>query len=166
MKKILLTQGKTAIVDDEDFKRLSQYKWYAYKSGKTFYARRNVWAGKKKQTVIQMHRDILGLSLSDNKIVDHVNFNGLDNRKENIREVPIRINIYRRAKQANNTSGFIGVSFKKKKGLWYARIGINGKTLSAGSSKDIIKAAKLRDLAAMRHYGKNAILNFPSEVER
>jgi len=55
VKAIPLTQGMFAIVDEEDYNRLNHFKWYAYKSGNTYYARRNIRTGTKKQTVIQMH---------------------------------------------------------------------------------------------------------------
>jgi hypothetical protein len=165
MKKILLTQGKFAIVDLEDYAYLNQWKWYAYKSGNTFYARRNIWTGKKRQTAIQMHREVMGCIAGDKKIVDHKNFNGLDNRKSNLQVVPISVNIHRRHKQKNNTSGYYGIYWRPKKKLWAASVRINGKNVSCGSSKDPIIAAKKRDSAVFKIFRENAMLNFPEDFK-
>jgi len=163
VREIPLTQGKVALVDAEDYERLSVHSWYAYKSEHTFYARRNIWTGIKKQTAIQMHREIMHCFPGDGTIIDHINFNGLDNRKENIRIVQRELNIHRRHKQRNNTSGYIGVFYKKSKRLWYSTINIDGKRYQCGSSKDIMKVVRNRDKIAFEHYGKDAILNFPEE---
>jgi hypothetical protein len=81
MKEIKLTKGKTAIVDDEDFDRLSQYKWQFAVIG---YARRTVYVkGKKGRQTLYMHRDIL--ATPSDMFTDHINGNRLDNRKENLR---------------------------------------------------------------------------------
>ena len=79
MKKIKLTQGKFALVDDEDFERVSQYKWTAEKCSKSenYYARNRTINAK-------MHRLIMGVCKSK-LVVDHVNHRTLDNRKENLR---------------------------------------------------------------------------------
>lgn len=161
--KIPLTQDMWAIVDDEDYETLKKHKWYAYKSGNTYYARRNTWIGKKKQTAIQMHREVMGCGSYDGTVVDHINFNGLDNRKENLQVVPHSINIHRRKKQKNNTSGYVGIYWKKKKKYWEANIRIGHKLVYVGCSKDPAEAAKMRDRAVLNVYHENAILNFPLE---
>jgi len=160
-REIPLSQGKIALVDEEDYERLSRHRWYAYKSDNTYYARRNTRIGKKKQTGIQMHRDVLGLKPNDKKIADHRDFNGLNNCKSNLRVVSHSLNAYRRPILCNNTSGFIGVCFKKKKRLWEARITIKGKQVRCGSSKDILVAVRKRDRMAKKYYGEDAILNLP-----
>ncbi len=83
-RRIPLTQGKYAIVDPDDYKRLSKYKWYAMKGLNTFYAARCVWDGiNKKRHTIKMHREIINPPYP--LVVDHINRNGLDNRKANLR---------------------------------------------------------------------------------
>ena len=163
MKKIPLTQGFYATVDDEDFERINRYKWYAYKSNNTIYARRNVRTGSKRQTAIQMHRDVMGCTAGDKKIVDHKNFNGLDNRKENLQVVSINVNIHRRNKQANNHTGYIGLSWKPKKKTWEAWVTINKRKIYCGCHKNPMVAAKMRDKVVLDFYHDNAILNFPKE---
>lgn len=89
MKKIGLTQGKVAFVDDEDFKRLSAYKWCVRKqphktAPDTWYAVRSIYLAKGKYRTVHMHREILGIT--DPKVkVDHRDYDGLNNRKANLR---------------------------------------------------------------------------------
>lgn len=88
MKRILLTQGKYALVDDADFEYLNQWKWCAHKIGSIYYVKRgHNWNKKKKcwNEILSMHRVILGLSKGDGICTDHINGNGLDNRHCNLR---------------------------------------------------------------------------------
>lgn len=79
MKKIKLTQGKCALVDDEDYERVNQFKWTAEKCSKSenYYARNRTINTK-------MHRLIMGIGKSS-LVVDHINHKTLDNRKQNLR---------------------------------------------------------------------------------
>jgi hypothetical protein len=79
MREIFLTQDKIALVDDEDFEYLNQWKWCANKGSNTFYAMRS--GG------IMMHRVLLNLSFGDKRVVDHIDRNGLNNQRKNIRVV-------------------------------------------------------------------------------
>lgn len=132
MKEITLTQGKVALVDDEDFDYLNQWKWNVNKSRNTYYAqrlsRRYIKDGKVKRDNISMHRLIM--MPPHNLLVDHINHNGLDNRKDNLRIVTNRENCQNKIKGAE----FIGVyKFNKKlKKPFAARIQINGKFKSLG----------------------------------
>jgi hypothetical protein len=82
-RRIPLTQGKYAILDPEDYERLSKHKWHANKSKNTFYAVRRIHIGKNKWKHIKMHREIL--DPPDHLYVDHINHKGFDNRKANLR---------------------------------------------------------------------------------
>lgn len=108
-KPITITRGQVALVDDEDYVWLSQWKWQAIpgKSG-TMYAKRrgNVRKGDKAQTVL-MHRVILNSPLGFD--VDHINGNGLDNRRSNLRVVTTSQNLANRRRFKNNRSGYKGV---------------------------------------------------------
>ena len=107
MKKIKLTQGKYAIVDDDDYNLISMFKWCAAKNRHTFYAQRGGIIDGKRKT-IKMHRLIL--SAKSSEIVDHINHNGLDNRRENIRIVTHSENQWNRRKKKNKKSSkYIGV---------------------------------------------------------
>ena len=98
MKRIPLTQGKFALVDEEDYEWLNQWKWH-YNNG---YATRNQWDPiTKKQIKILMHRLIM--KSSEDMQVDHANHNTLDNRKSNLRIVSYSNNLKnRKGKNKNN----------------------------------------------------------------
>lgn len=135
------------LVDEEDFEKLNQWKWY-YNTGCAVrgYPRR-----------ILMHREIMGNPVG--KEVDHINMNRLDNRRANLRIVTRSQNLLNRNKQKNNTSGFKGVSWKD--GRWYVQLGVGKKkNLVLGYFDDIQEAAKAYDIAAKKFYGKVARLNY------
>jgi hypothetical protein len=84
MKEIPLTQGKVALVDDEDFESIANHKWCAHQRGNTFYAERSRF-GNRGGTIL-MHREIL--STSDTALeIDHIDGNGLNNTRANLRVV-------------------------------------------------------------------------------
>jgi len=89
MKLIPLTKGQFALVDDEDYEDLKQFKWYANwcSHTKSFYAMRGVKMSTGKWTNELMHRRILGLERGDKRQCDHLDHATLDNRRANIRVV-------------------------------------------------------------------------------
>lgn len=160
MKEITLTQGKVALVDDEDFEFLNKFKWHAYKSNNTFYALRNsYYVDDKKRRTIQMHRIILGLKKLEVKC-DHIDRNGLNNQKYNLRPSTNAENC-KNQKPRNGTSKYKGVCWCKKRNRWRANIRINDKQTYIGQFKDEIEAAKAYDKMAKLHFGEFAYLNFP-----
>jgi len=127
MREIPLTQGKVALVDDEDYEELSEYKWYALKVGNTFYAVRNSTKQENESgypATICMHRQILGIILSPLQ-VDHINGGGFDNRKSNLRITTQRQN--RQNLHIKQSSIYPGVCWNKGHNKWQACIRINGK---------------------------------------
>lgn len=156
VKKILLTQGKFALVDDKDFKRLNQWKWYAYKHRHTFYAQRYVDGGGGK--TVAMHRFILGLKPNDGKITDHINNNGLDNRRHNLRACDSQQNNFNQ-KARGGSSRFKGVHLHKKTKKWVAVIGYNNKKIHIGLFSCEIEAAIAYNNVAKKLYGEFAYLN-------
>jgi hypothetical protein len=164
MKTIPLTQNKFALIDDEDFEKLSSMKWHARKIGNKFYAGSGKYLGKingKYKTVnIHMHHFILGIEKIDcNKIqIDHKNGNGLDNRKENLRiATPSQNRRNLSILKRNNTSGYRGVTKRgdAKKDSWRARIYLpNGKRKTIGHFKSAKQAALAFDKAARELYGE------------
>jgi hypothetical protein len=161
MKEILLTQEKVAIVDDEDYEYINQWKWQAHKHRETFYAWRTIRKDGKKIT-IQMHREIMGFLYCDGRICDHKNRNGLDNRKSNLRNANSSMNSYNRKINKNNHSQYRGVSWRDKARKWIVQVGLNGRQIYGGRFSDIISAAKAYDKIVESIRGNDAILNFPN----
>ena len=158
-RRIPLTQGKYAIVDPEDFERLNKHKWYAARDTRTFYAHRKKRVGKKYVS-IGMHREIL--NPPGHLMVDHINHNGLDNRKANLRLATCAQNSYnRRQVRKNKSSKYIGVSWKQWTKKWAVIICYKRKNKIVGYFKDEIQAAKAYDKAAKMYHGEFATLNFP-----
>lgn len=113
MKRIPLTQGKVALVSDEDYEYLMQWKWYARRAGKTFYAGRHVRL-KLKQKVFHMHR-VIAERLGILEAPDHKDRNGLNNQRSNLRAATISQNKANRGRNKNNTSGYKGVYWDKER---------------------------------------------------
>jgi len=153
--KISSNNNLVAIVDDEDFDVLSQYKWHVKKTGNHFSARRWITQGKS----ISMHRQILGLANDDKRVVDHKDHNPLNNQKENLRICTAwQNNVYRTKFKGN--SKFLGVNWYAATSKWVARIKIDGKQRQLGSFTDEESAAKCYDNMARKLYGEFANPNF------
>jgi hypothetical protein len=163
-KEIILSKNKTAIVDNEDYDWLNQWKWCAYKAYNTYYACRNTEINGKK-SMIQMHREILGLQEGDNKLADHKDRNGLNNRRNNLRVVSRSLNSHNCKKLKNNTSGFRGVHWNKPRRKWIVQITINGVKKHYGCFDSPIEAAKCYDRKVIETYGLDAVTNFPIKEE-
>lgn len=133
MRRIELSQGKYALVDDSDYEALSQYKWSLMKIPKkdtvVLYAYRKE-GNKEKGKTLYMHREILG-DIDVGLQVDHINRDGLDNRRENLRAVTASENLKNR--NGYGSSMCKGVTHHKKSGKWYAQIYVNGTTKHIGS---------------------------------
>ena len=157
MKKIALTQGQFALVDDDMFEELNKFKWHADKNYNTFYAVRN--EGKSPhQKKIRMHRLIMGVT--DGKIqIDHKYGNGLDNRKKNLRICTNSENQINKKSKIGGTSKYKGVSWKTLNNKWNSKIGINGGTIQIGLFINEIEAAKAYNLKATELFGEFARLN-------
>ena len=126
MKKIPLSNGLCAIVDDDDFEWLSKFKWHAWKKpgGTTYYARRSVPSG-----VVYMHREVC--ECGSGYMVDHKNRNGLDNRRFNLRPATPQQNAVNSGLRSDNKSGFKGVSYAVRHKKWLAKTSAkeDGKTI-------------------------------------
>jgi len=148
------------LVDDEDYERLNTHNWFVKECPSSFYANRSYHGG-----LLLMHREILGLRMFDGKIVDHINHNGLDNRRENLRicsysQNQMNLRPYRR----RMSSQFKGVHFLKKNNKWVARIGFNNRRIYLGCFEDEIDAAETYDQMAIKLFGEYAYLNFPERI--
>lgn len=167
MKHIELSRGLFAIVDDADFEYINQWKWFAKSNGKFkngFYAARSVHfkneQGKNSGRTVFMHRVILGIDGVSHKIheADHVNHNGLDNRKCNLRLADRSKNCSNKRKKENTVTAFKGVSVQKN-GRFNAHIKHKQKNISIGSFDTPVQAAMAYDLKAKELFGEFANTN-------
>lgn len=163
-KKIPLTQGKFAVVDDEDYNDLIKYKWYLLKGRTTFYAARDTRnLAKTKGETILMHRQIL--KVPKNKETDHKNHNGLDCRKSNIRICSCQQNQANRKQLNNKSSKYKGVYWHKLARKWMVTIKKGYNNYYLGLFDDEKKAAKIYDKKAKELNGEFAYLNFGDEYD-
>ena len=163
-RRIPLTQGKFAIVDPEDYDELAKYKWFAMRSRRGLYAIRmaEVKGANGKRKKIRMHRQIL--HVPQGKFIDHINHNGLDNRKANLRIVTNLQNSWNKRKQKGNySSQYKGVSWSKCVGKWHTEIYCRGAKIFIGYFDDEKKAARAYDAKAQELYGDYAALNLPPD---
>lgn len=156
MREIKLTQGKVALVDDADYEKLIKLKWRAKKMGANYYAYHS-YRENGKIFSINMHRTIAGLSKENQLIVDHINHNGLDNRRENLRVCNYNQNGANRRKQCGTKSAYKGLAFHV--GKWQASIKVNYKNIYLGRFNTEIEAAKAYDAASIKFFGTFANLN-------
>jgi len=153
MQKIELGQGKFALVDDKDFEYLNQFKWHlGTEKSNSQYAIRHIRINGKR-TTIAMHKVILNNPAGT--VSDHINGNGLDNRRENLRICTVRNNCMNR-KQQGGTSKYKGVSLHSPGGKWKSRIKTNGKTYNLGCYKTQEEAASVYNIAAKIMFGNFA----------
>jgi len=161
-RTIPLTKGLFAIVDPDDYHRLVNFNWHANKSAHTHYAVRYLSSGKGKNKIEYMHHLII--DIPEGLFCDHINHNGLDNRKANLRPATLAQNIrHRRKFKSPSRSKYKGLTWRKKEKTWHVRIYTNGKRIFIGSFKDEFAAAHAYDRAAKQFYGDFATLNFPEE---
>ena len=145
MKKIKLTQGKEATVSDEDYEYLMQWKWHAKKGRNTFYAVRC--------PSVYMHREILKRKGVEATHTDHIDGDGLNNTRDNLRDCTIAENQRNRSKTKNNTSGVKGVYWQNQAKKWQAKIVINNKHKSLGLFANKQDAKDTYNKAAKDLYG-------------
>lgn len=158
MKEIKLTQGKVALVDDEDYDELMKHKWCAHKMGNNYYADRGIYINGKHYTIL-MHRQILGITEYSIQ-VDHINMNGLDNRRCNIRTCSASQNFMNQKSYKNSSSKYKGVCWRNDSKKWRARIRLNKKAYNIGTFENEIDAAKAYDEFAKKMFGEFARTNF------
>lgn len=150
MVEIKLTQNKICIIDDEDFEKIVQYKWYYMACG---YAATRPWDKlTKTYSTIYMHRYIL--SAEKGMLVDHINGNTLDNRISNLRICSQKENIRNSKMKSSNTSGFRGVFWSKQKNKWMAKITVNYKPIHLGFYADINDAVLAYENGAKKYFGE------------
>jgi hypothetical protein len=144
LKQITLTQGKIALVDDDIYEAIGHLKWYARKDKNRYYAVRNFQKSKGQRGAIYLHHIVIGYPL-DNQEVDHIDGDGLNNQRNNLRIVTNRKN---QQNTNNHRNGrLVGCYFHKRVNRWQARIVINGRQQSLGYFDTEIEASKVYENA-------------------
>jgi hypothetical protein len=154
VKEILLSQGTIAIVDDEDYERLSAYKW-CYSSTIGYAVSREYVNGKKR--ALLMHRFIL--DAPSDKITDHINRDKLDNRKENLRLCSRAENNRNIGIRSHNKGIYKGVYWVPTRNKWQVTIRHNKKPMYLGSFENPHEAALMYNFWAKDLFGEFAVLN-------
>jgi hypothetical protein len=137
MRSIPLTQGKTVLVDDEDYITVIRYSWAAAHIN-------NQWYAMRTESPRLMH-----VVLTGNEMTDHINGNGLDNRRSNLQPTDHTHNAVNSRLSSNNQSGHKGI--RQFKGRWRAQIGGNCEYLGQFDSRD--EAISAYHAAHRRRYG-------------
>ena len=154
MKEIPLSgpggRGLALLVDDDDYELMSQFRWHANKDGEGRY-----------YPVVTLTAHQL---LVDYPLTDHVNGNGLDNTRDNLREATYLQNSMNRGLRSDSRTGYKGVSWVASRQKFRARIQVGGKRLSSRFYESAADAGRAYDALAREHFGKWARLNFPEEA--
>lgn len=159
---IPLTQGKSALIDAEDLPLLGDGSWSLAERAEGF--RTRFYAqGFINRNMVLMHRVILGAR--SGQTVDHINGDGLDNRRSNLRLVTPSQNNQNQPKKPNGTSIYKGVS-RTRSGKWLVMIQVNREVLVRKRYLDEVEAARAYDDLARTHFGEFGRFNFPREGER
>ncbi len=156
IRRIPVTRGRFAIVDGADYYRLVRFRWHAVFNSKTFYAAR-IERGK----TIKMHREIM--RAPKELVVDHVDRDGLNNRRDNLRLCSAAENGRNTGSNARGTSKYKGVHWHKRIRKWAAAIQYDKKVYHIGYFSDEVEAAEAYDKKAREFFGEYGYLNFPQE---
>jgi hypothetical protein len=157
MKQISLSRGLTATVDDDDFESLSRHKWQAKPDASgNCYAMRVGATPTSKRSTITMHREIMRAGSGEH--IDHINRNGLDNRRSNLRICTGQENQFNTGPKSTE-SGYKGVNWHTRFRKWQARIRKDGELYHLGYFSNKHAAAVVYNFAANHLFGEFAFLN-------
>lgn len=168
MKEIQLTKGYVALVDDEDFEYLNQFRWHVeIRREHCIYAVRNTYfrEGVEKRSSVKMHREIM--KPDNGMTIDHIDHNGLNNQKSNLRICTNRDNAKNRLPSSNKKYKGVYRKISKYTGeiFIYANIKHGEKLIHIGKFYSDIDAAMAYDIKAIEFFGEFAYLNFPDKIE-
>lgn len=161
--RIPLTRSQFAVVDEEDLSKVEHLRWYAISGAYTSYAGHACRRQNGRQIHLRMHRVILGSPQGVE--VDHINGDGLDNRRKNLRLCSHTENV-RNSRSYRGASVYKGVgrnTYTSVRGWrkWVAKIRVNKHLLWLGTFDTEADAARAYDCAAQKHFGEFARPNFP-----
>ncbi len=155
----MMIKGHEVLVDDEDLPLIRKYSWHISANHKRHYA--HAWGGRAHgRKIISMHRLLMGFPAQQ---IDHINGNGLDNRRLNIRLCSKAENLRNRNRRIG-ASGFRGVRIVGSR--YVAQIQINGKKYQRCGFRDAESAARAYDEMSKDLHGEFGILNFKYESAR
>lgn len=149
MKLITLSNGQQTQVSDEDFIFLSGFNWHFDGLG---YAQ--AWIEGRQQKLHRLIAKRMGLNCQNQ--IDHIDGDGLNNQRENLRAATHSQNLMNTGKQSNNTSGYKGVTWQKREQKWLARIMVNNKLHDLGYYNTKEAAAFAYKIAAKKYCGEFA----------
>lgn len=132
------------IIDVDDYEKIKDYTWRISNNGYVVTTR--------NRKVILLHRLIM--NPKGNLIVDHINHNKKDNRKNNLRICSMSNNNMNKSKLRSNTSGVTGVTWNEKMECWVSQIGLNNNTIILGYNSNFNKAVKVRKEAEEKYFGE------------
>ncbi len=159
MAKLILPSGHLCLIDDADEARIRELSWHAYRArcvNEKHYVRHTFYDAERRVHALLLHRFIL--NAGDGELVDHINNNGLDNRRANLRLA---------SRSQNNTNritpgsrfGYRGV--RENRGRFIGRVRFNGRQYGTSRFETPEEAARARDVLALKVQGEFAVLNFP-----
>ncbi len=153
MKEIKLTQGKFALVDDEDYEYVNQFSWCLRKTKSYMYAYGGLKIDGEFKTV-QMHRLIM--NPPKGMLVDHKNGDGLDNRRNNLRICTRSQNCVNRVRTKGSKSKYLGVGWCNYRNKWLVKITVKGKQRCIGKFGSELEAAIIANISMRKYYGEFA----------
>jgi hypothetical protein len=143
---------KKVLIDDEDWEKVSKYKWHLSKQSQgLLYAQTFIYKNGKK-IPLKLHRLIM--NCPKNKEIDHIDGNGLNNQKSNLRICTHAENMKNSKKRKDNSSGFKGIHFIKQNKRWQARIQVNRKRMPLGCYKTPELAYQAYCKASKKYHGE------------
>lgn len=155
MKTISLTQGRFALVDDEDYQLLSRHTWCAVKANKSdciWYAQTHVGPA-----LVRMHEMVLGKIKGT--IIHHDDHNGLNNQKDNLKRTTHQNNIGHSKKFKSNTSGYKGVSWDQANKKWVTQVAMSSGNGYQKRFHKLEDAVEAYDREAIKRWGEFALTN-------
>ena len=148
---VTVADGRSFVIDEQDFPVIAKRSWHITAQG---YVATDI-----DRKLVKLHNMLL--NPAGTELVDHINRNKLDNRRENLRKCTKQQNCFNQSLRCTNSSGFKGVVFDKRRNVYYSRIMHNGITHHLGTFKtdDIVSAAKAYNQKALELFGEYAFLN-------